>query len=62
VSCWELGWQYNHAYVQVVLNAADIWATEPAGGHTVFVHVGPEELDRAEWLAGVAGLTVIGPG
>jgi hypothetical protein len=33
VPCWELGWQYKHAYVQVVPNAADIWATEPADGH-----------------------------
>ncbi|MGC5018491.1 hypothetical protein [Micromonospora sp. DT47] len=58
----DLGWQFKHAYVQVVLNAADIWATEPADGHAVFVHVGPQEPERAEWLARVAGLTVLGPG
>ncbi|MGW0216221.1 hypothetical protein ACWDXH_17710 [Micromonospora chokoriensis] len=64
VPCRDLAGQFKHAYVQVVFNAADIWATEPADEHTVFVHVGPgeSELARAEWLAGVAGLTVLGPG
>ncbi|MDG4760046.1 hypothetical protein [Micromonospora sp. WMMD710] len=71
---WHHGWpavpsrdlagQFKHAYVQVVLNAADIWATEPADEHTVFVHVGPgeSEVTRADWLAGVVGLTLLGPG
>ncbi|WP_406077367.1 hypothetical protein [Micromonospora sp. NBC_00858] len=64
VPCRDLPGQFKHAYVQLVLNAADIWATEPADEHTVFVHVGAQEreLARAEWLARVAGLTVLGPG
>lgn len=63
VSCLDLGWQVKHAHVQVVFNASDIWATEPADGHTVFVHVGGREgeAERAEWLARRAGLTMIGP-
>ncbi|WP_446212684.1 hypothetical protein [Micromonospora sp. IBSANI012] len=61
VCCLDLGAEYKHAYVQLVLNAADVWATEPADGHTVFVHVRDGEPERAEWLAGRAGLTVLGP-
>ncbi|SCL19193.1 hypothetical protein GA0070624_1702 [Micromonospora rhizosphaerae] len=61
VPCRDLGRQAKHAYVQLVLNATDIWATEPADGHTVFVHVGAGERERAEWLAAVAGGALLGP-
>ncbi|PWU52114.1 hypothetical protein DLJ47_19765 [Micromonospora sp. S4605] len=63
VCCLDLGRQVKHAHVQLVFNASDIWATEPADRHTVFVHVGGREgeAERAEWLARQAGLAVVGP-
>ncbi|MEU5723086.1 hypothetical protein [Micromonospora sp. NPDC047738] len=66
--CWPevpslgLGREFKYAHVQLVFNASDIWATEPSAGHSVFVHVRHRELERAEWLARQAGLSVIGPG
>ncbi|MEV7415533.1 hypothetical protein [Streptomyces sp. NPDC089919] len=66
--CWppvpELGLAAGPKYadVQVVFNHRDIYLDgAPAADHTVFVHVGPRETDRAEWLAGQIGQRVIGP-
>ncbi|MDH2410698.1 hypothetical protein ACG5V6_09665 [Streptomyces chitinivorans] len=48
------------AYVTLTAHARDLYLEEPAGVHTVFVHVAQAEADRAPWLAAQVGLRVIG--
>ncbi|MFE1415260.1 hypothetical protein ACIGFK_02800 [Streptomyces sp. NPDC085524] len=59
----------KHAEVTLLFNSRTRELDEPAGDHTVLVHVRSAVFDGrqtrepyAHWLAGQAGLTVIGPG
>ncbi|MFG2165690.1 hypothetical protein [Micromonospora chersina] len=57
-----LGPDVKHGYIGLTLNATDLWGDQPTDVHTVFVHTRRHEPQRAEWLAGRVGLTVVGPG
>jgi hypothetical protein len=57
----DLSLEPNHAHLQLSINSVGIWATEPATGHTLYVHVHPSEECRAEWLAQSIGSRIIGP-
>lgn len=59
----------KHAEVTLLFNTSTREYDEPAGDHTVLVHVRSVNIDGrqrrepyAHWLAGQVGLTVIGPG
>lgn len=52
----------KHAEVQIAVHSADLYCEVPADTHTLYVHVGPHEAARADWIAAQAGLHVIGPG
>ncbi|WP_151774320.1 hypothetical protein [Streptomyces abyssomicinicus] len=73
--CWpdapELGFlgESKHAEVTLLLNTRTRDFDEPAGDHTVLVHVRSASVDGrqmrepyAHWLAEQVGLTVLGPG
>jgi hypothetical protein len=57
----DLGWQGEHAYLQLTINCSGIDCEERAAGHMLYVHVGPGEEARARWLAGRIGSSVVGP-
>ncbi|MFC5753790.1 hypothetical protein [Actinomadura rugatobispora] len=59
----ELGLREQHKYaeLEIACYSRDIFCEEPAPDHTVFVHAGPDEDRRAEWLAAQVGAEVIGP-
>jgi hypothetical protein len=57
-----LGPDFKHGHIGLTLNASDLYGDEPAEWHTVFVHTRKHEPQRAEWLAGLVGLAVVGQG
>ncbi|MDI2129136.1 hypothetical protein [Yinghuangia seranimata] len=72
---WEVAWpevpelglprRDEYSEVQLMLNCAGIYRSQPAVGHRVYVHVKwsiAEGDRRAEWLAEQAGLRMLGPG
>ncbi|WP_405015973.1 hypothetical protein OHV05_01830 [Kitasatospora sp. NBC_00070] len=52
----------KHADVQIAVHSADLFREVPADAHTLYVHVGPHEAIRADWIAAQVGLHVVGPG
>jgi hypothetical protein len=75
ILCWPdapeagLHGEYKHAEVTLLLNTSTREYDEHTGDHTVLVHVRGALVDGrqmrepyAHWLAGQAGLTVLGPG
>ena len=59
---WDVCWPGNHnrSGVQLGINGEQMWHPAPPAGHSLYVHVAPEEPEQAHDLAAAVGGRVLG--